>query len=103
MFYLKVHDLPGEVLVAVCDKDLLGKRLCDGDLKLEVSDRFYGGDLVDEGAVFSALEKASIANIIGNVIVGKALERSLISCLGVIEVGGVKHAQIVSLPRSKKP
>lgn len=97
MFYLKFHDVPGEVLVAACDSDILGKRFSRGKLQIEVNERFYGSALVGEEEVLSALGRATIANIVGNNIVGKAVERSLVSPESVIDIGGVKHAQIISV------
>lgn len=97
MFYVKIHDVSGEVLVAVCDKNLLGKKFSEGRLQLEVGERFYKGVLSGEEDAISALNKATIANIVGNNIVEKAVEHSLISPENIIEIGGVKHAQIISI------
>ena len=46
LFYLRVRQTQKEYLVTVCDKELLGKTLCEGELELSVNDRFFGGDLV---------------------------------------------------------
>ncbi|MFH1125495.1 MAG: DUF424 family protein [Candidatus Altiarchaeota archaeon] len=99
MFYLKFHDVPGEVLVAVCDKEILGKSFSKGRLQIEVNERFYKGVIAGEDEVISALNKATIANIVGNMIVEKAIKHSLIAPENIIEIGGVKHAQIVSVPK----
>ena len=102
MFYLKVHDVPGEVLVAVCDKATLGKTFSSGKLQMQVNERFYKGALASEDEALEALERATIANLVGNLIVEKAVEHSLVSAESVIEIGGVKHAQMVCIPKPKK-
>jgi hypothetical protein len=99
MFYLKVHEVSGEVLVAVCDQEIMGKKFSQGRLQLEVNEKFYKGGLAGEEEVFSALDKASIANIVGNNIVERMLEKSLVHRDNVIDIGGVKHAQIVCMSK----
>lgn len=85
--------------MAACDRDILGKRFSGGRLQIEVNRRFYEGSLVGEDEAMSALGRATIANIVGNSIVEKAVERSLVSPECVIDIGGVKHAQIVCVGR----
>ncbi|MCE7744510.1 MAG: DUF424 family protein, partial [Candidatus Heimdallarchaeota archaeon] len=46
LFYLRVRQTERDYLVTVCDKELLGKTICEGELELYVNDRFFGGDLV---------------------------------------------------------
>ncbi|MBM3309582.1 MAG: DUF424 family protein, partial [Candidatus Altiarchaeales archaeon] len=90
-----------EVLVAACDREILGKKFSHGRLQIEVNEKFYKGDLAGVEEVFSALEKASIANIVGNNIVERALEKSWVDKEKVIDIGGVKHAQIVCITKVK--
>jgi len=99
MFYLKVHDVPGEVLVAVCDADVLGNSYSNGKMQLHVSERFYKGALAGEDEALEAIERATVANLVGNLIVEKAVRRRLVSAENVIEIGGVKHAQVVCIPQ----
>ncbi|MDH5685866.1 MAG: DUF424 family protein, partial [Hadesarchaea archaeon] len=40
---LRVVRTQGEVLVVVCDPELLGKKFKQGELKLEVKESFYRG------------------------------------------------------------
>jgi len=101
MFYLKVHEVSGEVLVAVCDQEILGKKFASGRLQIEVNEKFYKGVLAKEEEVFSALDKATIANIVGNNIVEHAIKNSLVKQENVLNIGGVRHAQIISIPKRK--
>lgn len=87
--------------MAACDRDVLGKKFSSGRLQIEVNERFYGGSLAGEDDVFFALASATIANLVGNNVVGMAVERSLVSAGNVIEIGGVKHAQIISIPEQR--
>jgi len=97
MFSVKVHETGGEKLVACCDKELVGTILSDGELDLHVSERFYAEDEVDGEQLTSILSDASIANLIGDNVVGFAVEEGLVDEANVVNVCGVKHAQVFML------
>ncbi|MHC1579542.1 MAG: DUF424 domain-containing protein [Candidatus Alkanophagales archaeon] len=97
MFYMKVYRVGFEVLVAVCDKELVGRRFSDGFLKLEVSEEFYKGEVVGEDEVLRSLRRATIANIVGERAVRVAVENGIIDAESIIFVEGVPHAQMVRI------
>ena len=101
MFYVKVHEASGEVLVAGCDREILGSVLTEGDLEVRVNERFYGGEESDEENFLRRIEDATIVNIMGNRIVELAIKKNLVSEKNVRKIGGVKHAQIVWIPNRK--
>ena len=93
--YLKIHRSPGTGdVVAVCDRELLNTTIADGNLKVTVSEYFYGGTPVDETAVTEALSKGDNVNLIGERAVGVAVKLGLISRADCIMIGSVPHVQI---------
>jgi len=64
-FRMKIYRVRGEVLVAVCDEDIVGKEFKEGDLKIEIKEDFYGKESYSEEEVKRALRQATIANISG--------------------------------------
>ena len=96
-FSIKVHRHPDDVITAVCDAEILGKTFRGDGLRIEVSNGFYGGDVVSEEEVRNALRTCSVANIVGNNVVDIALDMGLISPENVITIGGVRHAQAVRM------
>ena len=93
--YLNVYRAGGEVLVAACDKEILGKVFTEGELQLEVSKRFYCGELKDLKELSRILNEATIANLVGDKVVDYAVSCGLVSKENVLVIGGVKHAQFV--------
>jgi hypothetical protein len=93
--YLNVRRSGGEVLVAACDKEVLGLSFSSGKLCIEVSRSFYCGQLVDIRELRAALNEASIANLTGNNVVSAAVAEGFIDRKTVLDIGGVKHAQFV--------
>jgi hypothetical protein len=92
-----VYRVKGEIVVAVCDSELVGKTFKEGDLKIEVKESFYGEREVDEEEVKKALRIATIANITGKRAVKLAIEMGLIDEDNVLKIGECWHAQMVIL------
>ena len=97
MFRLKVYRVRGEVLVAVCDSDIVGKTFREGDLKIEVKESFYGEREVGEEEVIRALKMATIANITGRRAVELAIRIGIVDRENVLKIGDCWHAQMVVL------
>ncbi len=95
--YVKVHDRGGETLVAVCDEELLGKTLMEGDLVMEVKEDFYKGDRMSPDSLGGLFSEATILNLLGNDVVDKAVGRGFVDANNVLEIAGVKHAQVVEI------
>jgi hypothetical protein len=97
--YLKVHEVDMrnhiEVIVALCDKELIGKRLREGEIRLHVNPYFYKGVLASRKIVREALKSATIANIVGKRSVNLAIREGIIDKRNVITVQGVPHAQMI--------
>ncbi len=92
---MKVYRVRGEILVAVCDAEIVGKTFRDGELKIEVKEDFYGFDEVGEEEVRRALRQATIANITGKRAVELAIKLGIIDKTRVLKIGECLHAQMV--------
>jgi hypothetical protein len=91
-FYYKIHKTQYGNLIAISDKELLGKTIKNKDLDFNVSERFYGSELTDE-SVINFLDKCNDGNIIGNNIVNLFLKLEIIDKKSVVKIGNQKHAQ----------
>jgi hypothetical protein len=95
--FMKKYDTDGQVVVAVCDGDILGKKFKDGKLVLKLDENFYKGDEVCENEVKEALLCATIANVAGKRSVACAVECGCIDPDNVIFIDGIPHAQMVQI------
>jgi hypothetical protein len=86
-----------EVIVALCDKDLIGKTLKEGETELWVNPRFYKGDKVSESVAMSVMGNATIANMVGERSVNVGLKAGIVDKDNIITVHGVPHAQMVRM------
>lgn len=94
-FRMKVYRVRGEVLVAVCDADLVGRIFREGSLKIEVKEDFYGTEEFEEEEVEAALKKATIANITGKRAVELAIRIGIVDKDRVLKIENCPHAQMV--------
>ncbi|MGC1119896.1 MAG: DUF424 family protein [Candidatus Methanofastidiosia archaeon] len=86
-----------ETLVAGCDAEVAGRIFQENDLYLEVKEDFYCGDCMTLDASGALLLKATILNLVGEKIVGKAVELGLVDPENVLRIGETVHAQMVRL------
>ncbi|MCQ2085536.1 MAG: DUF424 family protein [archaeon] len=94
-YYFKVHKHPSEVVIAICDEEILGQTFKGEKMKITVNEGFYGGDLVTEEFVRINIGSFTILNIVGNRIIDLAIAEGIIDAENVIQIGDVKHAQAV--------
>ena len=94
MPFLRVIRTQGEVLVIVCDPELIGKKFKQGELKLEVKESFYRGTEASIKECIATLREATIANLVGS-IVGHAIKAGIIKRANVLRIQNVLHAQLV--------
>ena len=92
--YLKIYKNGEHVLVAACDKEVLGKSLKHGNTVVEISKAFYEGEYVSEERLESALQEATTANLFGEKTIRCAIKCGLIDPESVIIIDSVPHAQI---------
>lgn len=93
--YVKVHKACNDIIVAVCDEDVMGKTHRSGNLTLTVTPGFYKGTLRDIGCLESLFSSATILNIVGRASVEKAIACGVINKENVLEIGDTLHAQMV--------
>ncbi|MEM1535659.1 MAG: DUF424 family protein [Candidatus Pacearchaeota archaeon] len=92
---IKVHEVYRKI-VAVCDKELLGKRFEEGKLQLEINERFYGGEELSEEKAIKLLRKAfqddACFNFVGKNSVELGIKAGIIDSKCIIKIQGVPHA-----------
>lgn len=95
--YVKSTRHGRDMLVAVCDAEILGKTIEGGRVPFNVSEQFYRGTIADLDEALKAMRKATICNIVGKRIVEAAIENRMVQRTAVIYFGDIPHAQIVIL------
>ncbi|MHB8351248.1 MAG: DUF424 domain-containing protein [Thermoplasmata archaeon] len=97
---MRIHRVRAEVVVAACDSELVGRDLPVGTVgrTVRVSAHFYGDRRVAAEELLFALRRATIANLLGPRVCGLACAEGLLQAEATGTLGGVPHAEIVTMP-----
>ena len=95
--YVKIHRSADSEVVAVCDKELIGKELSSGELYLKVSEIFYKGELKDKKEAKIILKEAKNINLVGKESVGIGVELGLVDKENIIMFKDIPYAQALVL------
>ncbi len=103
MYWTKIFTTKTEIVVALCDEDVLDRviEFRKTGAKIKVSKYFYGEHLVDEKIVLKLMGKATVGNLMGKGVVGLAEKHGFISKENVINIDGIPHAQFVKLEEKR--
>ena len=98
MIYLRLHETDRGAIVAMCDKELLGKVFSEGkhEIDLRKYADFYKGDLLDRNAAEKMISKDSIytANVVGKESVSICVDKGLASEGDIAMISGVPYLHI---------
>jgi len=95
--YLNVKKVGNNIVLAVCDCDLLGKTLREGKIVFKVKDEFYKGRKATVDEAVGLIENSTIVNLVGKNCVESAIQQGYVHPDAVLKIEGIPHAQIVKL------
>jgi hypothetical protein len=95
--YMNLRKVGNNVLLAMCDAEILGKTLREGKIVFHVKEEFYEGPRVSIEEAVSMIANSTIVNMIGKNVVRKAIERGYVHPEAVLNIDGIPHAQIVRI------
>ena len=95
--YVNLKKVGRNVLLAICDCEVLGKTLREGKIVFHVKDEFYNGGKVTVEEAVSMIDNSTIVNMVGKNCVEKAIEKGYVHPEAVLNIEGIPHAQIIKL------
>ncbi|MDH3191325.1 MAG: DUF424 domain-containing protein [Nitrosopumilus sp.] len=88
-FSVKVTDYQKNMMLNICDFDLLGKDIVQDKLTMSISKSYYGEKIVNKEEAESLLKKSSIINMVGKNSISLSIELGIGSENGVKEISGI--------------
>jgi len=89
--------MQGKHVLAVCDKELLGKTLKSEKIEFTVYESFYSGFPIEEEELVELIAEHCNVNLVGKKCVSTAQGKGLLNESSIIFIEGVPHAQIFKL------
>ncbi len=95
--YVNLKKAGRNVLLAVCDCELLGRTLREGKIVFHIKDEFYKGRKATVEEAMGMIDNSTIVNLVGKCCVEKAIAKGYVHPDAVLNIEGIPHAQIVKL------
>ncbi len=98
-FVMRIHRVRAEFVVAACDAELVGQELPleQGSGKVKITSHFYGERRVTKEELLWALERATVANLLGRRVLKVAQDGGHVDPRATTTLGGVPHAEIFAM------
>ncbi len=77
LFSVRVSNNQKNTMLNICDAKLLGKKISQDEVKMNISESYYGEKLVDRDQAKSLLQNSSIINMVGKNTVSLCIELGL--------------------------
>jgi hypothetical protein len=94
---MNLKKIGNNVLLAICDAEILGRTLREGKIVFCVKEEFYRGAKVDVEEAVEMISNSTIVNMVGRNVVRKAIERGYVHPEAVLKIEGIPHAQVVKM------
>ncbi len=88
-FSIKLTNYQKNAMLNICDADLLGKKITEKELKVHISQSYYGEKIVEKEEAKTLLKNSSIINMVGKEIISLSTSLGIGSEDGIKEIDGV--------------
>jgi uncharacterized protein len=88
-FSIKLTNYQQNSMLNICDADLLGKKIAEKDLKINISKSYYGEKIVGKEEAENLLKKSSIINMVGKETISLSTSLGIGSEQGIKEIEGI--------------
>ncbi len=97
LFSVRVSNYQKSLMLNICDVELLGKQIFQDELKIKISESYYGEKLVDKEEAKSLLQNSSIINMVGKNTVSLSIELGIGSESGIKTISDVPFLIVFKL------
>ncbi len=88
-FSVRVSGFQKNTMLNICDSELLGKKIIQNGLNMNISKSYYGEKLVEKEEAKSLLKNSSIINMVGKKTVSLSIELGIGSENGIKTISGI--------------
>ncbi len=90
---VKVHETKNGTIVAVVDKELLGKTFEQGDFQLDLTSKYYQGEEMITEEVGDLIRNAYGVNLVGERTIKLAIEEGIVVEEIIKKIAGIPYYQ----------
>ncbi|RMW34136.1 MAG: DUF424 domain-containing protein [Nitrosopumilus sp.] len=88
-FAVRQTDYQKNPMLNICDAELLGKTIVEGELNMHISESYYGERFVDKEEAETLLKNSAIINLVGDETISMSIELGIGSENAIKKISGV--------------
>ena len=88
-FSVRVTDYQKNVMLNICDVELLGRNIVQDEFNMNISKSYYGEKLVEKDEATILLKKSSIINMVGKETVSLSIKLGIGSETGIKTISDI--------------
>lgn len=88
-FAVKLQNYQQNKMLNICDAELLGKNIVEGELTMNISENYYGEKFVEKEEAEDLLKTSSIINMVGENTVSLSIDLGIGNESGIKTISGV--------------
>ena len=96
-FAIRESSYQNQLMLNICDADLLGKKIIQDDLTMHISESYYGERFVEKAEAETLLKNSSIINMAGKETVSLSIKLGIGSENGVKKISNVPFLIIFNM------
>lgn len=93
----KLHKKDDRTVIAVCDSVLIGTKLEENGIVLDLGSDFYNGEEYEPTTIGDLIRNADAVNLVGEESVKLGIEEEIIDETTIKKVKGIPYAQAIIL------
>ena len=88
-FSVRLTGYQENTMLNICDVDLVGKKISEKNLQVDISKNYYGKEIVEKNEAENLLKNSSIINMVGKEIISLSMNLGIGSEEGIKKISGV--------------
>ena len=96
-FSVKTTEYQKNMMLNICDSNLLGKEIVQNELIMKINKSYYGEKIVNKEEAKTLLKKSSIINMVGKDTISLSIELGIGSENGVKKISGIPFLIVFNL------
>ena len=88
-FSVRLTSYQKNTMLNICDVDLVGKKISEKNLQVDISKNYYGKEIVEKNEAENLLKNSSIINMVGKEIISLSMNLGIGSEKGIKKISGV--------------
>jgi len=95
--YVNIIRQGANVMIAVCDVEILGMKIRNKDRVFEINEDFYKGQRMTVEEAIELVKRCTVANLVGKNTVGRAKAEGIVHPDAVLQILDIPHAMIIKI------